>query len=205
LKNDTTYNVIKYAIEAVLFKIKGSKFLSFAYPILSEQEAKEIIERLKKQYYQAHHCCYAYQIGIDKNYFRIHDDGEPKNTAGAPIYGQIQSFNLSHILVVVIRYFGGTKLGVGGLLNAYKTAAQMALEQAVIIEKTINIHYIIHFDYKNINQVMRIIKEKNIYIVLQNLEKNPCTVEIAVPKNNNNTIFNLFNTLHEINIGLKEN
>jgi len=198
-----TYKTLVLPSEEVLFKEKNSKFFAYAYPVASEIEIKEIIEALRKQHYNARHWCYAYQIGTDKFHFRANDDGEPNNTAGMPIYGQIQSFDLTNILVVVVRYFGGVKLGVGGLISAYRTAAQMALENAEIIEKTINIHFLITFDYKNMNKVMRVIKEKNLEIVTQKLEMN-CQIELATRKKNAESIFGIFNSLFEIDIKLKE-
>lgn len=116
-----------------LFKDRGSKFLAFAYPVSSEDEIKEIQEHLRSEYHDARHHCYAYMLGKDKNVFRANDDGEPSSTAGKPILGQIKSYDLTNILIVVIRYFGGTKLGVSGLINAYKTAAEEALKNAKII------------------------------------------------------------------------
>src|SRR5690554_6378673 len=158
------YKSIDKPSEETLFKEKNSKFFGYAFPVKNEDEVKTILEQVKKQHYSARHWCYAFQTGTVKNiYFRANDDGEPSNSAGMPIYGQIQSFDVTDILVVVVRYFGGVKLGVGGLVTAYKTATQMALEQADIIEKTIDVHFLIHFDYKNMNKVMRVIKEKNIH------------------------------------------
>src|SRR5690554_4830238 len=149
-----TYKTLTKPSNEVLFKDKNSKFFGYAFPVLNEDQVKEHLENLKKQHHSARHWCYAYQLGTDENnlQFRANDDGEPNNSAGMPIYGQIQSFEVTNILVVVVRYFGGVKLGVGGLVTAYKTAAQMALEQADIIEKTIDIHFLIHFDYKNMNK-----------------------------------------------------
>ena len=131
--------------------------------------------------------------------FRANDDGEPSNSAGMPIYGQIQSFEITNVLILVVRYFGGVKLGVGGLISAYKTTAQLTLEEATIVEKTIDKHFKITFDYKNMNKVMRIIKEKNLDIVNQKMELN-CEIEIATRKKNANTIFDIFSTLFEIKI-----
>ena len=133
-----TYFTITQPSTEVLLKEKNSKFLGYAFPITSEEEVKIHIENLKKQHFSARHWCYAYQIGADKIQYRANDDGEPNNSAGMPIYGQIQSFGVTNILVVVVRYFGGVKLGVGGLITAYKTSAQMALEAAEIIEKLLN-------------------------------------------------------------------
>ena len=137
--------------------------------------------------------------GTEKIEFRANDDGEPSNSAGIPIYGQIQSFGLTNILIVVVRFFGGTKLGVGGLITAYKTTAQLALENASIIEKTIDVHFKITFDYKNINKVMRIIKEKQLDIDSQKMEEN-CEIIIVSRKKNAERIFDIFNSLFEITI-----
>jgi uncharacterized YigZ family protein len=180
LENDT-YKTINLPSEEVLFKEKNSKFFGYAYPVTTEEEVKEIIEQLKKEHFSARHWCYAYQIGTDKIQYRANDDGEPNNSAGLPIYGQIQSFDVTNILIVVVRYFGGIKLGVGGLISAYKTAAQMALENAVVVEKTINKHFVISFGYANMNKVMRIIKEKNLQITSQKMEMD-CEIEIAIRK-----------------------
>ncbi|MEO0037140.1 MAG: hypothetical protein RIQ59_351, partial [Bacteroidota bacterium] len=159
-----TYKTIATASEEILFKEKNSKFFGYAFPVSTEEEIKNYLEILKKQHYGAVHNCYAFQIGTETIQYRANDDGEPSNTAGTPIYGQIQSFGLTNVLVVVVRYFGGVKLGVGGLITAYRTAAQMALEASEIVERTIDVKYSIHFDYKNMNKVMRVIKEKNIEI-----------------------------------------
>lgn len=194
-----TYNTIDYAVENILFKEKNSKFIGYAYPITSENEVKTHIENLKKDHFSARHWCYAYQIGTETIKFRANDDGEPSNSAGMPIYGQIQSFEITNVLIVVVRYFGGVKLGVGGLISAYKTTAQLTLEEASIVEKTINKHFKITFDYKNMNKVMRIIKEKNIDIVNQKMELN-CEIEIATRKKNAKQIFDIFSTLFEIEI-----
>ncbi|WP_395057629.1 IMPACT family protein [Flavobacterium sp.] len=194
-----TYFTIAEPSPEVLFKEKNSKFFGHAFPISSEDEVKVHIENLKKQHFSARHWCYAYQIGTDKIQYRANDDGEPNNSAGMPIYGQIQSFNVTNILVVVVRYFGGVKLGVGGLITAYKTAAQMALEESEIIEKTIDIHFLVQFDYKNMNKVMRVIKEKNITIVSQTM-KEDCQIEIASRKKNAKTIFDIFDGIFEVSI-----
>lgn len=194
-----TYKTIELPSDELLFKEKNSKFFGYAFPIKNEDEVKPIIDVLRKKHFGAGHFCYAFQIGTDKINFRANDDGEPSNTAGMPIYGQIQSFGLTNVLVVVVRFFGGTKLGVGGLITAYKTAAQMVLETTNIIEKTINIHFVITFDYKNMNKVMRIIKEKNIDIINQKMELS-CKIEIAIRKKNAEIIYDIFNNLFEVQI-----
>lgn len=194
-----TYKTILTPSQEVLFKNKNSKFFGYAFPVLNEDDVKKHIETLKKQHHAARHWCYAYQLGTDTTKYRANDDGEPSNSAGMPIYGQIQSFNVTNILIVVVRYFGGVKLGVGGLINAYRTSAQMALEASKIIELTINIDYLISFDYKNMNKVMRIIKEKNLNIINQKLELD-CQIQISVRKKESESVFEIFNQLFEIKI-----
>lgn len=198
-----TYKTLAQASPEILYKEKNSKFFGYAFPIENEDEVKEILTEIKKQHFSARHWCYAFQTGTEKIYYRANDDGEPNNTAGMPIYGQIQSFDVTNVLVVVVRYFGGVKLGVGGLISAYRTAAQMALEASEIIEKTIDSHFIVSFDYKNMNKVMRIIKEKNLDIVNQKMELS-CEIEIATRKKNAEMVFDIFNTLYEVTIKEKD-
>jgi len=194
-----TYKTIEISVENILFKEKNSKFFGYAYPISSELEVKKHLDQLKTDHFSARHWCYAYQIGTENIKFRANDDGEPSNSAGMPIYGQIQSFEITNVLVVVVRYFGGVKLGVGGLISAYKITAQLTLNEANIIEKTIDKHFKITFDYKNMNKVMRIIKEKNIPIVHQKMEMN-CEIQIATRKKNAKEIVTIFKSLFEIKI-----
>ena len=194
-----TYKTIDVVPEPSLFKDKNSKFLGYAFPVQNENEVKTHLEALKKEHHAARHWCYAYQIGTETLIYRANDDGEPNNSAGMPIYGQIQSFEVTNILIVVVRYYGGVKLGVGGLITAYKSSAQQVLEASKIIEKTIDIHYNISFEYKNMNTVMRIIKEKNLNIINQKLELD-CEITISVRKNESETVFNLFDNLYEISI-----
>lgn len=194
-----TYKTIAKASEEILFKEKNSKFFGYAFPITSEEEVKILLEPLRKKHFNAVHFCYAYQIGTDKIQFRANDDGEPSNTAGMPIYGQIQSHELTNVLIVVVRFFGGIKLGVGGLIAAYKTTAQQAIEASLIIEKTIDVQYQISFDYKNMNKVMRIIKEKNLEIISQKMELN-CEILLATRKKNATIVFEIFDNLFEVSI-----
>ncbi|WP_445715390.1 IMPACT family protein [Flavobacterium sp.] len=194
-----TYKTISTASEEVLYKEKNSKFFGYAFPVTTEEEIKEILERLRKEHFSARHWCYAYQIGTEKIQYRANDDGEPNNSAGMPIYGQIQSFEVTNVLVVVVRYFGGVKLGVGGLISAYKIAAQMALENSEIVERTIDKHFIISFGYANMNKVMRIIKEKNLQIVSQKMEMD-CEIEIATRKKNVQNLLDTFENLYEIKL-----
>ena len=203
MKFKDTYKTIAFPSEEILFKEKNSKFFGYAFPINAEDQVKPLIEPLRKKHVNAVHFCYAYQIGTEKITFRANDDGEPSNSAGMPIYGQIQSQELTNVLIVVVRFFGGTKLGVGGLITAYKTAAQMTLEVSSIIEKTIDIHYQISFDYKNMNKVMRIIKEKNLTIIAQKMEVD-CEIQIATRKNNAQIVWETFENLFEVDIKLKD-
>lgn len=162
-----TYKTITVPSPEVLFKDRNSKFYGYAYPVQNEDEVKECIEALKKQHHQARHWCYAWVLGKQYERYRANDDGEPSNSAGAPIYGQLQAYDLTNTLIVVVRYFGGTKLGVGGLINAYRTGAQLALEAATIEEKTIDVEFTITFEYALMNKVMRVIKEQQIRIIGQ--------------------------------------
>jgi uncharacterized YigZ family protein len=196
--NDT-YKTIEKRSEEILFKEKNSKFYAYAFPVTSEEEIKNHLDSLRKQHHGAVHFCYAFQLGTDKIQYRANDDGEPSNSAGMPIYGQIQSFGITNVLVVVVRFFGGVKLGVGGLISAYRTAAQMALEESQIIEKTIDISFEISFDYKNMNKVMRVIKEKNLEIVSQEMNES-CKIVIATRKKNAEMIFAIFSNLFEVGI-----
>lgn len=156
---EDVYRTIEDSAEG-LYKEKGSRFISFAYPVSAEEQIREIIAELKDKYYDARHHCYAWRLGPDKTHFRANDDGEPSSTAGKPILGQIQSNGLTNVLIVVIRYFGGIKLGVSGLINAYREAAADALRNAVIIEKTIDMPLRIRFSYLVLNDVMKIVKEE---------------------------------------------
>ena len=196
---EDVYKTIAFPSDEILFKEKNSKFFGYSFPIQTEAEVKPIIEGLRKQHPHAVHYCYAYQTGTSTLLYRANDDGEPSNTAGMPIYGQIQSFGLTNVLVVIVRIFGGVKLGVGGLISAYRTAAQMTLESSEIIERTIDIHFQIAFDYKNINKVMRVIKEKSVEIVSQKMEMS-CEIEIITRKKNAEMIFDIFNTMFEVEI-----
>ena len=177
---DDTYLTIEKPSEAI-FRDRGSKFLAFAYPINSEADVKAILTVLKTEHPKANHHCWAMRQGIDRSVFRINDDNEPSGTAGRPILNTLLSRNITNILVVVVRYFGGTLLGVPGLINAYKTATEEALNAAVIIEKTLDDTYIISFDYQQMNDIMKIIKEDNLTILEQQFDNN-CMVKIAIRK-----------------------
>ena len=175
-----TYKTIITPTEGI-YKEKGSKFLSFAIPVSSADEVKEIVKNYRKEYYDSRHVCYAYMLGADRKEFRANDDGEPSGTAGRPILGQINSRELTDILVIVVRYFGGILLGTGGLVVAYKEATTDALDQAEVIEKTVDESISILFDYVLMNEVMRIIKDTNAQITSQSFE-NQCEMQLSIRK-----------------------
>ena len=190
---DDTYRTIEKPAEG-LFRDRGSKFLGFAYPIQSESGLKPIIAKLKSEHPKANHHCSALRLGIDRSVFRVNDDGEPSGTAGRPILNTLLSRDLTNIAVVVVRYFGGTLLGVPGLINAYKTATEDALNNAVVIEKTVNDFYTVHFDYLQMNDVMRIIKEDNLLIVTQNFDTE-CSIQLSIRKTQVNQVMGKLNKL----------
>ena len=177
---DDTYLTLRGESQGI-YKEKGSKFLSFAYPVTDEEEIKNILGRLKKQYYDARHHCYAYVLGRDQQNFRANDDGEPTHSAGDPILGQIRSNELTNVLIVVVRYFGGIKLGIGGLIIAYRSAASEAILANTIITEVVTEKMKFTFDYQNMNDVMRLIKEDDLQIVQQDFEIN-CTMTLSVRK-----------------------
>lgn len=198
MENDT-YLTIESPSDVFLLKEKNSKFFGYAFPVKNEDDVKLSLESVKTQHKMARHICYAYQIGIKQKQWRANDDGEPNNSAGMPIYGQIQSFGLTNILVVVVRYFGGIKLGVGGLISAYKTTAQEVLKTAEIVIKTSNVQLQIRFEYKTINKVMRIIKEKNLTIVDQKMNLD-CEIIIETREKNSEQIVQIFDEMNGIDI-----
>lgn len=161
------------------FKVKKSKFYAFAYPVYTEDDIKKILAKLRKEYYDARHHCYAYRLGVEKTVFRANDDGEPSYSSGKPILGQIESYDLTNILIVVIRYFGGILLGVGGLATAYRTAAMDALKNAEIITKTVDSIIDIRFEYKDMNSVMKIIKSSHAEIIKQKFDLE-CYISLSV-------------------------
>ncbi len=173
------------------YKAKGSKFLSFAFPVETEDEVKAIVANLKKEYYDARHHCYAYILGYNSEKYRENDDGEPSGTAGKPICGQLRSKQVTNVLVVVVRYFGGTKLGVSGLIEAYKSAAFDALENAKIVEKIVMKEHQITFPYEQINTVMKIVKDFNLQIVSQDFD-NPARLTFKVRLSDEERVLGMF-------------
>jgi uncharacterized YigZ family protein len=196
---DDVYKTIAKPSEETLFKDRNSKFFGYAFPVRSEEDVKEALDSLKKKHYSARHFCYAWQFGVEKMRFRANDDGEPSNSAGMPIYGQIQSFEVTNILVVSVRYFGGTKLGVGGLINAYRTSAKLALEKSDIVEKTIDVSFVLDFGYPLMSKVMKIIKDHQIHIESQKMEVD-CQFQISVRKSKVVHIFEIFENIYGIEI-----
>ena len=194
---DDTYHTIKAPSED-LYKEKGSKFLAFAFPVRTVEEVKGHLEKLRKDYFDARHHCYAYILGPNKDAWRANDDGEPSGTGGRPIHGQLLSADLTDTLIVVVRYFGGILLGASGLANAYKTAARDAIDHAEIIEKTIDIRYRLHFEYALMNDVMRVIKDFSLTPLNQDFNLD-CRLELEVRQSQS---VRLYDTLAKIR-GLK--
>lgn len=200
METNDTYKTITAPAES-LFKDKGSKFIAYAYPVNDENEVKEHVRILKEKHYKARHHCYAYRIGKKGEQYRANDDGEPSGTAGRPIHGQLLSYELTNILLVVVRYFGGTLLGTSGLINAYKTAASQALEQADIVEKIVSDIYRVRFEYTVQSNVERIIKEFNLTIVKAVYEMD-CTFEIEVRKTLSELVAEKFKKVEGLKLNL---
>lgn len=196
--NNDTYHTITETSEG-FYKDKGSKFYAFAIPAENEDQTKTILDDLKKTYYDARHHCYAYAIGLNRDIYRLNDDGEPSGTAARPIYGQILSNNLVNVMIVVIRYFGGTKLGVRGLINAYKYAAADALHNANIVEKKVKNVYELHYQYPQMNKVMYILKEENIEPLTTHFEVD-CRLTFAVRKSQSEKIYDQFSRMYPLKI-----
>ncbi|WP_175635912.1 IMPACT family protein [Pedobacter ghigonis] len=190
---DDSYKTIESASEGI-FRDKGSKFIAYAYPIRSEEEVKPIITTLRAEHAKARHFCYAYRLTPDRSVFRINDDGEPSGTAGRPILNCLLSEDITNILVVVVRYFGGTLLGVPGLINAYKTASVEAIKAAIIINKTVNDVYEVNFDYLQMNDVMKLIKEENIDVLAQQFDTQ-CVLKFEIRKNQLNQVLGKFDKI----------
>ena len=181
-----TYRTIDIKSDYLL-KEKQSKFYGYAFPVSDTKKIKSFIALLQKKHHNARHFCYAYKIGFEDPVFRVNDDGEPRNSAGMPIYGQIQSYNLTNVLIVIVRYFGGIKLGLGGLVSAYKECAKKTLESNKIITRTINLPVQIKFNYLQMNNVMRIIKKYDLEVVNQEMQID-CVFDILTTKDNNEAV-----------------
>lgn len=197
MQNDQYYSIS--GTSEGFFKDKGSKFYAFAFHVVDENEIAEKREELKKKYHDARHHVYAYMLGLEKENFRSSDDGEPSNSSGPPVLGQIRSHDLSDILIIVIRYFGGTKLGIPGLINAYRTAAEEAIKNADVITKTIKNKIKVKFEYPQINNVMRIIKDENLDMLNQKLELS-CEIIVEVRKSETDKVYKKFKNFHELDL-----
>ncbi len=195
---EDTYKTIKDSSQGI-YKEKGSKFIAYAMPVNSREQIKEYLADIKKSNHSARHYCFAWVIGYNREDYRINDDGEPSGTAGKPIYGQILSKNITNVLIVVVRYFGGVKLGKGGLINAYRKAAAEALKNAVIITKTIRETYRLHFEYPLMSDVMKIFNEHDIEQLERRFELD-CTIDFSVRKKDKTKVVALFESLENIKI-----
>jgi uncharacterized YigZ family protein len=194
-----TYRTISKPSEPILYKERKSKFYGYCFPVTNDDEVKEYIESLKKEYPTANHVCYAWQIGIESLSYRANDDGEPNNSAGMPIYGQLQSFDVTNTLVAVVRVFGGTKLGVGGLISAYKETAKLALENATIIKKVLQQQVGVSFEYSEMDIVMRLVKKHQLEIISQDLHLK-CKIVLSIPKSEFKKTFKLLKAHHKLDI-----
>jgi uncharacterized YigZ family protein len=192
------YNTIEQTSTAE-FKDRGSRFIAYAFPFAAKEMFKEKLNEVKKEHPKASHHCFAYRIGTDGNNFRSGDDGEPSGSAGKPILGQIDSMELTNVLIVVVRYFGGTMLGVPGLINAYKSAASMVLQTTPVVQKAVEINYELLFDYSVINPVMHIVKQYNCTIRLQEFQLFSRML-IGIPKNRLEEVLYKLKDLHSVEV-----
>ena len=200
---DDAFKTIVHPSEETLFKDRNSKFYGYVFPVLTEEDIARSLAMLKKKHHSARHFCYAWQLGTEKIRFRVNDDGEPSNSAGMPMYGQIQSYGLTNILIVSVRYFGGTKLGVGGLINAYRASAKLAIEASEIVKKTIDVFFRVNFGYDLMSKVMKIIKENQLQVVEQKMNIS-CELKIAVRKSIASAIFTAFQNMYPLKISRLE-
>lgn len=198
-KKEDVYRTVTKTSPEILYKDRKSKFYAQVHPIASEDDVKPIVEELRKKYHTANHVCYAWQLGTENPIYRANDDGEPNNSAGMPIFGQIQSFDVTNVLITITRIFGGTKLGVGGLIQAYKAAAQTALENAKIVKKIIKAQMRLQFEYPVMDIVMRTIKQKDLEIASQKMELD-CELIISVRLSESEEIFQLFDEMHGVDV-----
>jgi uncharacterized YigZ family protein len=195
---DDSYKTIINQAEGI-YRDKGSKFLAFAYPVKSEEEVKDILQKLRTEHPKARHFCWALRLSPDRSIFRIQDDGEPSGTAGRPILNTMLSADLTNLLIVVVRYFGGTLLGVPGLINAYKSAAAEAIKQSDIITKTVNDIYEFRFDYLAMNAVMKLVKDEQLQVLDQDFD-NSCMIKLEIRKSSLNTVLGKIEKVEGIQI-----
>jgi uncharacterized YigZ family protein len=184
------------------FKDKGSKFYSFAYPLLNEEDVKEIITGLRKEHHSARHYCFAWRLGTKEISYRANDDGEPSSTAGKPILGQLQSFNVTNILIVVVRYFGGTLLGTGGLINAYRSAAADSLKNAEIMQKIIETEIVLDFTYNELSDVMNVIKQENLSVIYTRFEES-CSLIFSVRESEFERVKQIFSNIYGVKVKIQ--
>lgn len=195
---EDTFKTIEKPSEGY-FKDKGSKFLAYAFPVNNEDEIKELITRIKKEHHSARHHCYAWRLGSEEIQFRANDDGEPSSTAGKPILAQLQSFGVTNVLLIVVRYFGGILLGASGLINAYRTAAADALNNATIKTQLIERFFEVQFNYENLNDVMLIIKQENLNVVKTQFEES-CRLVFSVKKSDAQRVEKIFENFYGVDI-----
>lgn len=198
MKTEDTYKTINSLSEGV-YKEKGSRFISYALPVSSVEEIKPLIDDYRRKYHDARHHCYAYMLGFERNTWRANDDGEPSGTAGKPILGQLNSFGLTNILIIVVRYFGGTLLGTSGLINAYKTAAYEALKNSEIIECTVKDYYKIEFGYSSMNNIMKVLKDENIGQTDQNFGLD-CSIKICFRLSSRDNILKKLSVIEDLKL-----
>ena len=196
------YKTIATPAEGILYKDRNSKFMGYAYPVRNEEEIKAILENIRQEHRGANHVCYAWQLGVDAVNWRANDDGEPNNSAGLPIYGQIQAYGLTQVLVAVVRYFGGTKLGVGGLISAYKKTAQLTLGEVKTIKKTIFHTLSVELDYSSINPVMRLIKKYQLQLLDQSSGAR-VKYRLNIPRNKVNVVRKKFEVMKGVDVMVK--
>ncbi|HEY4208193.1 MAG TPA: YigZ family protein [Puia sp.] len=198
-KEDFYYTIEKEATAE--FKDRGSKFIGYAMPLNSVEAFKERLNEIKKQHPKATHHCFAYRLGLDGNVYRVSDDGEPSGSAGRPILGQIDSKELVNVLVVVVRYFGGTLLGVPGLINAYKSAAALALQTTPLVQKQVEQELVVQFDYTQLNEIMRVVKQYNGRVIKQELQLF-CSLTIGVPKNRSQEVQYILKEIRNVEVSV---
>ncbi|MFO7658163.1 MAG: YigZ family protein [Bacteroidales bacterium] len=200
MEHKDIYQTISSPSEGI-FKDKGSRFLAFAYPVCNEEDAKAITDRMRKTYHDARHHCYAYKIGADRPVYRVNDDGEPSGTAGKPIYGQIQSFGLTNVLIVVVRYFGGRLLGTGGLVNAYKNAAENALSHAKIVNEYLFEIAELRFEYKHLPEINKALQSFNCDLLEQAYDEH-CYLKVKIRRSLAASLAEKFSSFKEIQISV---
>ncbi|MBN1250493.1 MAG: YigZ family protein [Bacteroidales bacterium] len=198
MSEEDIYKTISKPSEG-FYKDKGSKFYSYSFPVQTDEEIQQYRSQIRKKHHDARHHVYAYRIGAEKDIFYSSDDGEPANSSGPPVLGQIRAADLTNILIIVVRYFGGTKLGIPGLIKAYKSAALKAIQNSNVITKTIGIKIKLSFNYPLMNDVMRVLKDDGIEIINQNFTDN-CFIEIKIRKNIYEQTINKLNLMHSLNI-----